>query len=145
MKNMILLFVLIAIGLVACVGPKSSGQREHAVVIRKGPGKLLLSITKQEWRGVYGEHGYEGYRTVGYWAALEGPGPTFANPHFQDNPSGFRCTGTITLDLERMSVTVDMRRIVSGLGEPERTKPHPANGTYSIEEIRDAKLEEAWF
>jgi hypothetical protein len=47
--------------------------------------------------------------------------------------------------MKNKRVTLNMRRVVSEAREPERTKAHPANGTYSIQEIRDAKPEEEWF
>jgi|SRR5947209_17085793 len=128
-----------------CLGTKGTDNGEHVVLVRKASDKLLLAITKREWGGLLGLHGYVGYRHVGYWAALGGAGPIFVNPHFQDNPSDFQCKGTITLDTAGRRVTIEMWRIVSKPGEPERIKPHPANGTFTIERLRDARPEEAWF
>ncbi len=145
LKNLIISLVLLSMASVGCVSSEDSKQREHVVLIRKAPGKQLLPIAKRERVGIWGRDGYVGYRTAGYWAALDGNGPTFVNPHFQDDSSDFRCIGTIKLDIEHSKVTIQMRRVVSMPGEPERTKPHPANGTYSIEAIRDARPEEAWF
>ena len=142
MKKLIISLVLVALTFVSCVGP---GQRVHITLIRKAPGKQLLSIAKQQRVGIWGPEGYVGYRTVGYWAALEGNGPTFVNPHFQGDSSELPCIGTITLDIAHGKVTILMRRIVSKLGEPERTEPHPVNGTYNIEGVRNANPEETWF
>ncbi len=145
MRELIILLVLVIIAPVGCVSFKDSKQGDHVVLIRKAPGKQLLSIAKRERVGIWGPDGYVGYRTAGYWVALDGNGPTFVNPHFQDDSSDFRCNGSITLDIEHRKVKVEMRRIVSKPGASERTKPHPANGTYTIEDIRDARPEESWF
>ncbi len=145
MRQLMISLLLVSMASVGCLSSKDSKQREHVVLIRKAHGKQLLSIAKRERVGIWGPDGYVGYRTAGYWAALDGNGPTFVNPHFQDDSSDFRCIGTITLDTEHRKVTIQMRRVLSMPGEPERTQPHPANGTYSIETIRDARPEEAWF
>jgi hypothetical protein len=131
--------------LFGCASSRNSDPQDHCTLIESGPEKLLLAVNPREWGGFWGIHGYIGYEHIGYWAALAGPGPEFINPHFQDNPASFRCIGTITLDREHNKVTLNMRRIVSEAGSPQRTKPHPANGTYSIELIRKAKPDESWF
>ncbi len=145
MRQLMISLVLVSMASVGCLSSKDSKQREQVVLIRKAPGKQLLSIAKRERVGIWGPDGYVGYRTAGYWAALDGNCPTFVNPHFQDDSSDFRCIGTITIDTEHRKVTIQMRRVLSMPGEPERIQPHPANGTYSIETIRDARPEEAWF
>ena len=143
MQRLLTCFILTVFALTGCASFRNS--HDHCVLIEKSPGKLLLAITKPQWGGVFGPHGYVGYETIGYWAALEGSGPVFVNPHFQDNPSRFHCIGTITLDREHNRVTVNMRRMVSDIGKAERTKPHPANGTYTIESVRKARHDENWF
>ena len=139
------ILLVLAVTVSACTSPTKGKGVTRVELIRKGEGKMLLSITRREWEGVVGPHGFVGYSTVGYWAALDGAGPSFENPHFQDNPSDFRCVGSITVDLVKRSVRIEMKRIVSKTGEVERLRPHPVNGTYSIDAVRDAKLEEQWF
>jgi hypothetical protein len=88
--------------------------------------------------------GIMGYDASSYWAELEGSGPIFVNPPFVGG-SGEPCIGTITLDREHSEVTIKLRRIVSAPGEPLKTKPHPANGTYKINTVRKANFYEKWF
>jgi len=140
-----ILSVLILTLMVGCVAPSHPKARNGAVLIEQGPGEIELRFWKRSWGGIFGVHGYVGYVTHSYAAALEGSGPIFTNPRFQDNP-GFHCLGTIVLDREHNQVTINMRRIVSMQGEPERAKPHPANGTYTIESVRKAKADEMqWY
>ena len=143
MGKLIISLAIVALVAGACVASKDADRRVHVVLIRKAPGKHLLAISKREWGGVLGPHGFVGYISVGYWAALEGSGPIFVNPHFQDNPSEFQCTGVITLDIEHKRVKVEMRRVAPERGGVE--KAHPAHGTYTIETIRDSGPDEAWF
>jgi hypothetical protein len=146
MKRAFLILVcVITIAGGGCAIEKGDTSSTHCILVEKEPGKLLLGFSKREWGGFYGPEGYVGYRYVGYWAALEGDGPEYVNPHFQDNPSEFKCVGTITLDKGQNEATVKMQRVVSKEGEPERTTPHPANGTYHIEIVRKAKSYEHWF
>jgi hypothetical protein len=139
------ILLVVTITATGCTSPTKGKGVTRVELIRKGQGKMLLSITRREWEGVAGPHGFVGYSTVGYWTALDGAGPTFENPHFQDNPSDFRCVGSVTLDMVNRRVRIEMKRIVSKPGEVERLRPHPVNGIYSIDAVRDAKLEEQWF
>src|SRR5260221_13589992 len=91
------LFALAAGILSSCT--TSPRECDHAILFESGPGKLLLAVSRTQWEGFWGPEGYIGNQQTGYWAALEGGGPVFINPHFQDNPSTFHCVGTITLDL----------------------------------------------
>lgn len=128
-----------------CASKAKSDSSDHAVLIEIEPGKVLLSVNKKIWKGLWGPEGYIGYQRISYWAALNGSGPVFVNPHFQDNPSGFHCVGTIVVDRDHNLVTLDMRRVVSKSSQPDRTAPHPANGHYQIDTIRKPQQGENWF
>ncbi|HVV71338.1 MAG TPA: hypothetical protein VHI52_07545 [Verrucomicrobiae bacterium] len=123
----------------------SEDARTHVTLIQVSDNRSLLSIAIGERVGIWGPEGYVRSRTAGFWAALEGAGPVYINPHFQDDSSDFPCIGSITVDRDHNKVTLDMHRVLSKPGEATRTKPHPANGTYGIEAIRKARPEEAWF
>lgn len=145
MTKLIHLVALVSVLCVGCVSAKNKTQNGQVALVLFAPGKQLLSIAKREKVGIWGPEGYVGSRTAGYWAALEGDGPVFVNPHFQDDSSDLPCVGTIALDMARRTVTLDLHRVVSRPGEAKRTKPHPANGMYHIETVRDARPGEAWF
>ena len=111
-------------------------DQDSVELIKYGPDSFDISINKILWEGIVGIHGYVGYSPSHYWAGLRGSGPVYINPIFQDNPPRIKCVGTITLDRARNSVVVKMNRIISKEGEPLRTTPHPANGTYPIQSTR---------
>jgi len=143
MSSLAILSALLVAALSGC--STTTARNAHVALIEVAPGKLLLSVVKEEHVGIWGPEGYVGSRRAGYWAALEGSGPVFTNPHFQDDSSDLRCVGTIALDREHSLVTLNMQRVVSEPGKPQRTKQHPANGTYVIETTRKARPEESWF
>lgn len=144
MKTWLLLAaVALAVVLSACKTPEDA--RTHVALIQVSDDRCLLSVAMRERVGIWGPEGYVGSRTGGFWAALEGNGPVYIDPHFQDYSSDFPCIGSITFDREHHKVTLDMQRVVSKPGESKRTKPHPANGTYAIETIRKARPGESWF
>ena len=116
--------------------PKPDDTDFHCKLVRKGPEKCW-KYGYREQIVVPGPDGYTGHHKVTYWAALAGSGPTFVNPHFADVPQEYHCIGAINVDLDHKLVSIDMRRIVSKPGEPEETRPHPANGVHRIEKIRD--------
>lgn len=119
-----------------CVGTRDNEQHDHADIVDYGSRGIDVEITKRMWDGFWGAEGYIGYKNEHYKAGLQGDGPVFINPPFQDNPPDIYCIGTITVDRQHGKVTVNMRRIVSKPGERQRTQPHPANGTYPIESTR---------
>jgi hypothetical protein len=143
MRSLVILCTLLVAALSGCSTTTTSN--DHVALIEVGPGKLLLSVVKKERVGIWGPEGYVASRRAGYWAALEGSGPVFTNPHFQDDSSDLHCVGTITLDREHSMVTLNMQRVISEPGKPQRTKQHPANGIYVIESTRKARPEESWF
>lgn len=140
-----ILILMVAMGLAGCRARQMPDQDYHVVMLRHGPGKVVLEITRHTPQMVGGEEGYKIQKRVTYKAALAGNGPTFENPHFADNPPEYHCVGTISLDLEHDMVRIEMRRIVSKPGEPEETEPHPANGMYQIEKIKKAGATDWWF
>jgi len=133
---------LLLLVLTGCTGTGNPKPHDYADLIVYGPEKMDVLITHQQWGGIWGPEGYIGYEQGHYRAALRGPGPTFIDPKFQDNPPSTACVGSITLDREHKRLAIDMRRIVSRPGEPQRTKAHPASGTYVIESTRHAKIGE---
>jgi len=141
MKLLLLLFsYCILVSISGC----ATRPADHVELLDKEPGKVILGIAKQQWGGLIGPEGYVGYQTWTYWAALAGDGPEFVDPHIEGG-NGEPCIGTILLDREHNKVTINMKRIVSAPGYPLRTIPHPANGTYKIDEIRKAHFYEKWF
>lgn len=132
--------------LTGCVGASNRHVCDGAQLIEHGAAGTELRFCHRYWGGILGPHGYVGYQTTGFGAALEGVGPTFTNPRFQDNPPDFQCVGSITLDLEHNRVVVAMWRVIPVPGKPDRKKAHPANGTYRIESVRKAMPDEQqWF
>jgi len=129
--------LILLLSISTCIGCGES--REHpnhdraVLYTSKRPGVQLLNIFHKQWLGGFGPDGFVGYKFVGYWATIEGEGPVYNNPKFEDNPSGIECIGTIKMDLAHNQVTIDMQRIISKPGEPQRTEPHPSNGIYPIE------------
>lgn len=69
-----------------------------------------------------------------YWTNLVGVEPVYRDPEFNesDRLQQSRYRGTITVDKKHKKVTIDLQRIVSKPGEPEKLEPSPANGTYPI-------------
>lgn len=144
-KSLMICFVIFLL-LTGCVGKADRHVCDGANLIEQGPSEIEMRFCKRYWGGVIGPHGYIGYITMGYGAALIGKGPIFTNPRFQDDPPTFHCVGTITLDREHNQIEVNMFRIVSEPGKPEQTKPHPANGKYLIQSVREANPDERqWF
>jgi len=123
--------VLIAVFIAAIFSGCSTQQSksDHVTLIEVDSGKLLLAITKSQWGGILGPHGYVGSERVGYWAALEGSGPVFTNPHFQDDPADFRCVGTITLDREHGKVPRPGEDVLAAL--PTRATRALMNGNHT--------------
>ena len=96
MKNVyFILICMLAMAGGGCVTEKGDASNTQCILVEKEPGKLLLGVSKREWGGLYGPEGYVGHHYVAYWAALEGAGPQYVNPHFQDNPSEFKCIGKL--------------------------------------------------
>jgi hypothetical protein len=133
-----LLLILLAWG---CASNDKQEAHDYADLIVYGPEKVVVRFKHRYWAGFWGPEGYIGYRYSEYRAWLRGTGPSFRNPEFHDDPPG-QCIGTITLDREHNRALMDMRRVTSQPEKPERTKRHPANGTYIIRSIRQAKGDE---
>jgi hypothetical protein len=132
--------------LTGCMGSSTRHVCDGVQLIEHGAAGIELRFCHRYWGGIVGPHGYEGYQTTGYGAALVGVGPRFMNPRFQDNPPDFQCVGSITLDRENNRVVVAMWRVIIVQGKPGRKRAHPANGTYGIESVRKAMPdEEQWF
>ena len=132
--------------LTGCIGSSANNVCDGVQLIEHGAIGIELRFCHRYWGGIMGPHGYVGYQTSSYVAALEGVGPTFINPRFQDNPPDFRCVGSITLDRKNNRVVVAMWRVITAPGKPDQKKAHPANGTYNIESVRKGMPDEdQWF
>lgn len=139
--------ILITILLAGCsyVPPSENKADWFATVENGGPGKLTpverkvgtlcLKINVTEWVPLLGPDGLGGRRTgYRYWTILEGNGPVFRDPdlHQSDRLHSFNHRGTITIDEKGRKVIIDLQKIVSKPGEPERLEPSPANGSYPL-------------
>jgi hypothetical protein len=144
MKNIVLIWFVASL-CAGCTATPRTSPTDHAVLIEISPGKSLLEISKRRWAGIWGREGFQGYRNFTYWAALDGDGPVFNNPHFLEFSPEIQSVGTITLDREHNRVTVNMRRVQPKPGKPDGTEPSPANGTFIIHSIRKANRGESWF
>jgi hypothetical protein len=140
MKHRLILFLLSLI-LAGCAHADDL-SKNHVELFEVKSNIVILSIQHREWSGLFGPHGFGGFENVGYWATLEGAGPKFTNPKFDDNPHGIHCVGTIVLDREHNRVTIDMQRIIlSESGKTNQIKSHPANGTYRITSVKTREPE----
>ena len=140
----IILAVITAIPLLltGCAGSTYLNGCHGAEILKQEPGEMELRYCRMALRHPFGPHGIESFREpIVYGVALIGNGPVYIDPPFVgDFP--FRCVGSVILDCEHNRVTMNMRRIVSKPGTPERTKPQPANGIYPIVSVRQATVPE---
>lgn len=136
---------LVLVLLPACSSPPTKQSRRSVDLIRNHAGATWVVINTREWGGVFGVDGFVGFENQTYLAKLEGSGPVYTAPFFQDNPFGVKCVGTITLDRKSNKVLVDMHRVVTDPRESVRSGPHPANGFYTIGTEREAKPTEKWY
>ena len=118
----------------------SSSERDEAVLIDFGAGRLLLKINKREWAGLWGPEGYVGYRYRTYYAGLEGDGPFYTDPPYEELSDYKHFVGTITIDRERNRVIVKIKRVMLG-----RETTDPGSGTYAIKTVRKPGPHETWF
>ena len=123
-----------------CAATNDLNGYDEVHLVDLEPGNMMLSIGKRHWDGFWGIEGYIGFRKSHYYATLEGTGPTFTNPVFEDSPP-FPCVGMITLDREHGRVTIKLQRVISEEGKPERRESHPANGTYPLKSVTKANYE----
>jgi hypothetical protein len=98
--------------------------------------KICLQINSPYWEPLLGPDGFGGKREMPlYFSYLEGIGPEYRDPEFgtASSPSlKSRHLGTIMVDKQNKRVIIDLQRVVSKPGEPQRTEPSPANGTYPL-------------
>jgi hypothetical protein len=118
----------------------SSSERDEAILIDFGRGRLMLQINKLEWAGLWGAEGYIGYRYRTYYAGLEGGGPVYADPPYEEISDCSHFLGTITIDRERNRVIVKIKRVNRG-----RETTDPGSGTYAIKTVRKPGPHETWF
>jgi len=125
--------VAVSLGFTACGSLPESAR--YVEISQGAEGKFQVLLCTKEWLGVLTPEGYGGSaRNVYYWATLQGPGPEYLNPLLHEN-SGAPARehyGHIVVDRKRNQVLIDLMKVVSGVGEPERRESSPANGTYPI-------------
>lgn len=138
MKLKIVLGLILAFSSLTGCGSRENSEKYVELKLDE-QGRSQVLIWQDVWQGLYTAHGYGGYvHNMYYWTTLSGNGPDFVNPKL--NKNGTRSEqhehrGTITVDRTKKKVVIDLQRIVSKQGEPERLEPSPANGTYPIKEI----------
>lgn len=112
-----------------------NGGPEKLIPVSKKSGEICLQISATSWYPLVGPDGFGGPREgYMYWTNLSGEGPVYRDPEFNESDrlhqSNYR--GTIAIDKKHNRVVIDLQRIVSKPGEPEKLEPSPANGTYPI-------------
>lgn len=110
-------------------------SEKYAELRDRGSDSLQVLIVADQQEGVFTVHGLGRGNLTGlyYWVTLSGPGPTYADPKLYINSNTqFRHVGTITVDRGKRQVVIDLKRVVSKPGEPEKLELSPANGTYPI-------------
>jgi len=132
----------VGLALVFCclMGCSSCGASEKYAEMKVGDnGRLQVLIWEDVWQGLFTSHGFGGYiHNMYYWSTLSGDGPVYVNPKLNKNglrSEQYEHRGTITVDQKDKKLIIDLQRIVSKAGEPERLEPSPANGTYRIKKI----------
>lgn len=98
-------------------------------------GRMQVLVRADVWRGIFTIHGFGGYaHNIYYWATLTGDGSYYTDPVLHQNSPIPREVhrGTITVDRIGKRVVIDLKRVVSKPGEPEKLESSPANGTYPI-------------
>ena len=112
-----------------------NGGPEKLPPVSEHPGTVCLQICRKSWEPLFGVDGPGGPRE-GYvfWSNLSGEGPVYRDPELHESSLShpFPNRGTITIDKKNKRVTIDLQRIVSKPGEPEKLETSPANGTYPI-------------
>jgi hypothetical protein len=117
------------------------GPTKH-IPVSKNPAIICLEIQARYREPLFGVEGFGGSgEEIQYWANLEGQGPVYRDPEVYRNGGGLswkaRHRGTITVDRSKKLVVIDLNRIVSDLGEPEKLEPSGVNGSFRIREWRD--------
>ena len=101
-------------------------------------GEFQLLIECDIWMGLINpEHG-SGYRKgrLFYAAFLKGDGPDFVDPDLHINGQYSPPTrGTINVDRQLQRVIIHLQNVVSEPGQPLKTEPSEANGTYPIRTV----------
>src|SRR2546423_15444304 len=98
-----LLALILLVVLTGCTSTAERKECKSADLVEYSPTERELRYCKRLWGGIVGPDGYVGFKSVGYLALLEGPGPVFVNPRFQDNPGDYRCTGIIQMNVTNKS------------------------------------------
>jgi hypothetical protein len=113
---------------------ENGGPGKHSPV-SKSPGTICLQICSTNWEPLFGPDGLGGPRE-GYdvWTNLQGEGRIYRDPELHESNLArpFPARGTIRMDEAHKKVIVDLQRIISKPGEPEKLEASSANGTYPI-------------
>jgi hypothetical protein len=143
------LFVILSAAFIcgcAYIPPSTDKTNWYAVLENGGPekyspvskvsGTVCLKIMVKFWRPLITADGGPGGPTEGwlYWVNLTGEGPVYHDQAIHED-NGYptpRQLGTISIDKKNKKVIIDLQQLVSKPGEPLKTEPSPANGTYRI-------------
>lgn len=111
------------------------GGPEKNLLGSRGPGTVCVMIKAKYWEPLFTPDGLGGSReNLQYWVNLEGDGPVYRDVPVREGNGHLPLPhlGTITIDKKNKRVIIDLQRIISKPGEPLKTEPSPANGTYRI-------------
>jgi hypothetical protein len=121
--------------------PPSNDKAQWYATLEDVSGKRVLQINSNECVPLLGSEGFGGSRRVMlYFADIDGDGPVYQNPKFGKNSTPrlkSDCLGTINVDIKEQKVIIDLQQIISNPGEPLKTEPCPANGTYPLKHWKD--------
>ena len=136
-------FLLILALLVGCQSDRSQTKdwtepERYAELRMSASGKIQVIVGGDTWTGLVTPHGLGGIRRgILCCSTLEGAGPTYLNPTLHLNAPIPRAPhlGSIEVDRVKNTVVISLERVVSASGEPQRTEPSVANGTYPIKRV----------
>ena len=122
---------------------RSDPKNKYAEIRLTSTNRFQVLICANKWQGLFTAHGFGGYKyCILYWSTLDGSGPIYKNPVFHKNDiEQFDHIGTIEISRDRKQLVINLERITSKLGGPQKTEPSPANGTYKIKDINYDPIE----
>ena len=112
-----------------------NGGPDKLMPVSEAPSRVCLEIKSKYWLPLLGPDGPGGSReSIEFWTNLEGEGPVYRDTDLIDNnpTEETHNRGTITIDKKKKKVIIDLQRIISKPGEPEKTEPNRANGAYHL-------------
>jgi hypothetical protein len=116
--------------------PPSTNKSKWYATLETNHAVTQLYLNSNEWVPLIGPDGFGGHRRVGlYFAELDGIGPVFRDPVFGKVSAPelkSRCLGTITVDMTKKAITVDLLQNTAKAGDSSRVEPSAVNGTYPL-------------